>query len=109
MLRGDRSAADAIHEQEVFISFITRMELLGKPGMSAAEVRAVEAFLDEWPMVELDRSLMERALLLRRAHRLKIPDALIAATALYLDVPLLTADRVFERLNGELRLLMYEP
>lgn len=108
LLRGDRSAADAINEQSLFISFITRMELLSKPGITAAELKRVEAFVNEWPMVELDRSIMDRAIRIRRAHRFKIPDAIIAATALYLDVPLLTADRVFERMADELRLLLYE-
>lgn len=107
LLRGDRSAADAINEQSVFISFITRMELLSKPGITAAELKRVEAFVNEWPMVDSTvRSWTGRSG--SGAHRLKIPDAIIAATALYLDVPLLTADRVFERMADELRLLLYE-
>ena len=98
LLRGDRSAADAVHDQEVFISVITRMELLSKPGMSRAELKQVEAFVNEWPMVQLDATIMDKAIALRREHRLKIPDAIIAATAIFLNVPLLTADRGFERL-----------
>ncbi len=62
LLRGDRSAADAINEQSVYISFITRMELLSKPGITAAELKRVEAFVNEWPMVELDRSIMDQAM-----------------------------------------------
>jgi len=41
LLRGDHSAADALDGQEVFISFITRMELLSKPGMTKAETKQV--------------------------------------------------------------------
>ncbi|MBL0128039.1 MAG: PIN domain-containing protein [Flavobacteriales bacterium] len=108
LLRGDRSAADAIHGQQVVISFITRMELLGKPGLSKAELKRIEAFVDEWPMVEFDRSIMDAAIVIRREHRLKLPDAIIAATAIALDVPLLTADADFRRLEGELRLMFYE-
>lgn len=47
LLRGDRSAADAISGQRVVISFITYMELLSKPGMSRAETKAVTAFVNE--------------------------------------------------------------
>ena len=57
---------------------------------------------------ELDRAIMERAILLRRKHRLKIPDAIVAATALFHNIPLLTADRVFERVKDELLVVMYE-
>lgn len=108
LLRGDRSAADAIHGQQVYISFITYMELLGKPGMTRSEVKQVEAFVSEWPMVELDRAIMDRAIVIRRKHRLKVPDAIVAATALFLDIPLLTADRVFERVKDEMLLVMYD-
>ncbi len=109
LLRGDRSAADAIHGQDVLISFITRMELLAKPGMTKTEIKQVEAFVGEWPLVEMNRFIMDQAILIRRRHRLKLPDAIIAATAMYLGLPWLTADRVFERLSDEMALLLYEP
>lgn len=51
---------------------------------------------------------MESAIVLRRDHGLKIPDAIIGATAIYLNLTLLTADRGFERLGEVLTLLMYE-
>ncbi len=108
LLRGDRSAADALQGQGVFISFVTKMELLSKPGMSRTEIRQVTAFVEEWPMVEMNRTIMDRAIVIRREHRLKLPDAIIAATAIFLNIPLLTADRAFEKLKDELALLMYE-
>lgn len=108
LLRGDLSAADAIHGQRVLISFITYMELLSKPEMTRVETKAVEAFVHEWPMVDLDARIMEEAIRLRKTHRLKIPDAIIAATALTQQLPLLTADRIFERLKDEIVVLMYE-
>ncbi len=107
LLRGDRSAADALDGQEVFISFITRMELLSKPGMTKAEVKRVEAFLNEWPMVDMDRGIMDQAIVLRREFRLKIPDAIIAATAIFLNVPLLTADSDFEKLRERIAIVRY--
>jgi len=108
LLRGDRFAADAIQGQDVHISFITRMELLSKPGMTKAEIRQVEAFLEEWPMVEMNRTIMDQAIILRREHRLKLPDAIIGATAIYSGLLLLTADRDFGKLKDELALLIYE-
>ncbi|MCO6481703.1 MAG: hypothetical protein J5I62_02805 [Flavobacteriales bacterium] len=47
LLRGDRSAADAICGQSVLISFITCMELLSKPGMSREESKASVVFVQE--------------------------------------------------------------
>jgi len=108
LLRGDRYAADAISGQRVVISFITYMELLSKPGMTRAETKAVTAFVNEWPMIELDARIMEEAIRLRKTYRLKIPDAIVAATALTQQIPLLTADGDFERIKDEVAVLMYE-
>lgn len=108
LLRGDRSAADAISGQRVVISFITYMELLSKPGMTRTETKAVTAFVNEWPMIELDARIMEEAIRLRKSYRLKIPDAIVAATALTQQIPLLTADTDFERIKEEVAVLMYE-
>ena len=108
LLRGDSSAADAIYGQRVVISFITFMELMSKPGMTRAETKEVAAFVNEWPMIDLDARIMEEAIRLRKTYRLKIPDAIVAATALTQQLPLLTADRHFERVKDEIAVLLYE-
>ena len=108
LLPGDRSAADAISGQRVVISFITYMELLSKPGMGRAETKQMTSFVNEWPMIELDARIMEEAIRLRKTYRLKIPDAIVAATALTQEIPLLTADTDFERIKNEIAVLMYE-
>ena len=44
---------------------------------------------------------------LRGKYNLKIPDAIIAASALYLNLPLISADKVFEKVS-ELQFIKYE-
>ncbi|MBX2978161.1 MAG: PIN domain-containing protein [Flavobacteriales bacterium] len=66
------------------------------------------AFVNEWPMIELDARIMDEAIRLRKTYRLKIPDAIVAATALTQQLPLLTADTDFERIKDEVAVLMYE-
>ncbi len=44
---------------------------------------------------------------LKRSYKIKLPDSINAATALYLDLPLMTADRGFSRIE-ELNLMIYE-
>lgn len=51
---------------------------------------------------------MDEAIRLRKTYRLKIPDAIVAATALTQQLPLLTADTDFERIKDEVAVLMYE-
>ena len=45
---------------------------------------------------------------LRQRYKIKVPDALIAATALHQRIPLLTFDAGFERVK-ELDLVLLEP
>jgi predicted nucleic acid-binding protein len=44
---------------------------------------------------------------LKQAYPIKLPDALIAATAIYLDIPLLTFDKGFKNIS-ELQLIFWE-
>ena len=59
--------------------------------------------------VEIDREVQDAAIMLRRAHKLAVADAIVAATALVKDVPLFTADTDFKGLGGDLRVVLYEP
>jgi len=64
---------------EKAISIITWMEVMvGAPG--DAEV-ATRSFLSTFDVVALDREIAERAVGLRRDHHIRLPDAIIWATA----------------------------
>ncbi|MBF0613425.1 MAG: PIN domain-containing protein, partial [Magnetococcales bacterium] len=57
------------------------------------EEAAIRSFLDACQVVLLDETIEHQAILLRQSGMFKLPDAIIAATALTLRVPLLTMDR----------------
>ena len=38
---------------------------------------------------------------------MRLPDAIISATSLYLHVPFLTADKDFVKISGEIDLILY--
>ena len=62
-------------------SVVTELELLSKPGMPSAEVAAVELFLETCEIIELTAPVKVLVLELRRQYHLKLPDAIVAATA----------------------------
>lgn len=69
------------------VSQITRMELLGFPGLADEEESAIRSFLDACRrVVLLDETIEEQAIRLRRSGMFKLPDAIIVATALMLNV-----------------------
>ncbi len=64
---------------EVFVSVITRAELFAG---RATEERRVRQLLEPFSEVSVDASIAERAGRLRRGPGVRLPDAIIAATAL---------------------------
>lgn len=92
------------------ISVVTQMELM-IGCRDKAELRTVERFLQRFQSVKLNETISDVAVdLLRRyrlSHGLLIADALIAATALSLDTPLVTKNQRDYRFIAGLRLLAY--
>lgn len=74
------------------ISQITRMELLGYPKLTDAEDRDIRNLLALCQVRLLDEQVEAEAIRLRRSSGLKLPDAIIAATALCGSLRLLTLD-----------------
>lgn len=76
-----------------------------------AELRTVGRFLQRFQIIKLNESISDVAIdLLRRyrlSHGLLIADALIAATAMSLDKPLITKNQRDYRFIAGLRLLAY--
>jgi predicted nucleic acid-binding protein len=68
-------------EVSVIYSAITRNEVLGFPNLSAKEEEAIRRLLNEFEEVALSNAVVERTIQIRKLVRIKIPDALIAASA----------------------------
>ena len=70
------------------VSIITWMEVM--VGASADLMEPTRLFLDGFKIIALDDEIANRAVALRRAHRIKLPDAVIWATAQTTDRLLVT-------------------
>ena len=64
---------------EKAVSIITWMEVM--VGASRELEAATRRFLSDFDIVAVDKQIAERAVSLRRNHRVKLPDAVIWATA----------------------------
>jgi predicted nucleic acid-binding protein len=72
--------SEASRYSEVAISRITWMEVL--VGTSDSETQSQwESFLSQFVTIEMDEDICRRAIELRRKNRIKLPDALIRASA----------------------------
>lgn len=100
-LEGRRSIADlVVLAGTVFYSPISEIEVLAAPHLSAEEVATIRSFLSSCSRVELDQTVTDLTIDLRRRLRLKVPDAIIAASAMSRGVPLATADKDFAKVDG---------
>ena len=88
----DRHSSLVIDDAQFFTSVIVRMELLSKRIMSDEDEQDIREFLDDVIIVPLNEEIEEKAIELRRNTTLKLPDSIVAATAIVLDAILLTDD-----------------
>jgi predicted nucleic acid-binding protein len=77
---------------ERFISGITEIETLAKRGMSAGNENEAGILLTKFLKVDLLPAIKQETVALRRGTKLKLPDAIIAATAIVLDATCLSND-----------------
>jgi predicted nucleic acid-binding protein len=82
-----------LEKKQYVISIITEIELLSYPSIQADEIKTIQNFVDDVTVVELKKSIKTETIFLRKKYNLKVPDAIIGATALKLDAPLLTNDK----------------
>ncbi len=90
-----------LHSRLIIISAIVRAEVLAWPGHSAVSLAAARALLDACQLVAVNAVVADEGARIRRETGIKLPDALIAATALMQSAALVTANaKDFRRVPG---------
>ena len=104
LLRGDQALHQRLQRAEwVGISILSQIEFLAFPNLSENDRRIFQEFSDAVEVVGLERTeraLIDRIVSLRAQHRLKLPDAIIAATAVERDATLITDDHQLRKLSA---------
>jgi len=80
-------------------SYITEIELLSKKDITFGEEQLIHAMLATCYKVSHVQEISNLAIQLRRKYNLKLPDALIAASAKVINLPLITADKGFSNID----------
>jgi len=68
------------------------MEVLGYRFPKNSEKKIVEELCKNLPVIELDREIVEKAIQIRQQNKIKLPDAIILATAIINNFELITAN-----------------
>lgn len=86
-------------EYNYAISFNTEIELLGAFSISRAQKQQFQDFIDDCNIIEMDYRLKMKCIDFRNQYKLKIPNAIIAATSILYNIPLITSDKEFQKIK----------
>lgn len=107
LLDGDVTLADLLHGKKLYVSVITELELLGFKGIDSKEEKAIADFLSHCVIINLNSFIKGETIRIRKQYGMKLPDSIICATSIYLNIPIITSDTDFRKVS-ELNLVSYE-
>lgn len=94
-------AADLLDSQELELSVISRMELLAWPKASPKQLSVLKEFIGAIVIWSLDEPVIVKGIEIRKDFRVKLPDAIIAATAIVHGLALITRNvDDFKKITG---------
>ena len=84
----------------IYYSLTSETELLSAPHLTDADMAHIKAFLAMCEPIPLIPEVVAGTIRIRRQYNVKVPDAIIAASALHLNVPLVSADTEFQKIES---------
>jgi len=79
-------------ESNLYLSSITYIESLGYPFSSKKEEKEITELCEIFERLFLTEKVEKQAILIRKTKKIKLPDAIIAATAIVYDLTLVTCN-----------------
>ena len=92
---------DKIFDGEYHISVINKIEMLGYPNLDKNIEEKFNLFIENSVIHPIDNKTIEKTISIRKKHKIKLPDAIIAATCLVNELNILTLNiKDFENIEG---------
>ncbi|MCP9762884.1 PIN domain-containing protein [Lacihabitans soyangensis] len=85
------------------ISIINQLEFLANPNLKEEDITIFQSFLDRIEVIGLgndNKDLLSLTLEIRKRNKLKLPDSIIAASAIYHKSILITNDFAFDNIKS---------
>lgn len=82
------------------------MELYAYHSNNDASLKILTSFLNSVTIINIDDKVKIKAIELRKKTKIKLPDCIIAASALAYNIPLITADKGFKKIE-DIDLILY--
>lgn len=85
-----KAVSEVTQYQNVCVSVISYIEVM--TGLTEKERSLAQEFFDNVKIIWIDKFVASEAIKLRNKHKIKLPDAIILATAIVQDLTLITRD-----------------
>ena len=86
-------------QNKLAFSVISEMELLSFSGITTEEETNIKSLLLDCKEISLTNEIKEKTIEIRKTYRIKLPDAIVAASAIVNNLPLITADKGFNQIE----------
>jgi predicted nucleic acid-binding protein len=106
-LQGHDDLTNILTDYALVISFVTELELLSFGKLEPNDSDLINSFLKFVQIIDISKDIKMSTVNIRHATKLKLPDSIILATAVTLDIPFITADRGFSKVKDS-RILLFE-
>jgi len=91
----DFGLSSLLLQHKCIVSIIVKLELLKYSGITPEEEKTILEFLQLFPIIPLNDAIATETIALSRSTNLKLPDAIIGATAIVYDAEIVTNDSHF--------------
>ncbi|NJO69338.1 MAG: type II toxin-antitoxin system VapC family toxin [Bacteroidetes bacterium] len=81
---------DSVIDKEYSISVISHIELYAYSKLTEKDKETLDIFTSQASVLNINDDIIEQTIELRKAHKTKLPDAIIAATALVYGLTLIS-------------------
>lgn len=92
----------------IYISVITKMEVLGFHFENDIQRKTIEKIVNTFELIHTNNEITDLTIIYRKNKKIKIPDAIILATAKYKNAHLLTANyKDFKNLDKAVKIIQF--
>lgn len=106
-LKGEQEIIQMLSSKQIVVSFITELELLSFAHLIPDSEKIIKGLLSSCTIEDVNHSIKKNTIQIMKDYKIKLPDAIIAATAMPLNLPIVTAYKQFGRIDL-LEVVLYE-
>jgi hypothetical protein len=99
LILGSEKVFNSLEGKELFVSVITELELFSYPDLKKEEERSITFFLIKSTIIYISREIKSKAIEYRKKYKLKLPDAIICATAASKKLTLISNDKQLKKIS----------